>query len=979
VVDPHDKTLPASPSSDPPTANVRGIASGILSRIAGVSPGDSFGRYTVLEAIGRGGMGEVFKAYDPELDRVVALKLLRPEIVEQSSYARARFGREAQAMGRLNHPNVVAVYDVGTEDDRVFVAMELVDGPNLSAWLAAHPRARPRELVELFLQAGRGLAAAHDAGIVHRDFKPSNVIVGDRVRVADFGLARLVQEPFGEATSDAAGSQDATVTQTGQLVGTPAYMAPEQHAGGAPSALSDQYSFGVALHEGLYGTRPGAPRPADRRAVPSWIARVVERALQPRPEARYPAMRELLAALGRDPGRARRQAAWAIGAAVVVGSVIVAGRDTAPRCEGAEAQVAALWSAPARVQVAAAFRATGVAYADATFAKVDDGLARWQVAWSREHRAACEATHVRHEQSEALLDRRMQCLTRAKAEVVALVGLLGHADRSALDRATQAAGDIGAPAACADATALSPVAPPRDPVVRAEVEAVREGLSQLAAQRKLGQWQAGLVLGHALIDRARHAGYAPVLGQVLVAEASLELTADGDIPAAIERSYEAAELGAASNDDAVVAGAFNNVSFALGSKKQQFDAAEVAYRAAKAAIARMGNPPRYLADLELYRGYALDRQGDFAGALALRKQLLVRYTEIYGPDSYQVAAGIGQVASALSKLGRAVEARPLFMQALALAERAIGPMHPNFGVLLQNAGGSVRETGDIATAAGLLERAVAVEEARGVPNTPPLAHALETLAAVRYEQRRLDDARALLERAIAMRIAKLGPTAPQVAEGYATLGEVALLQGDAAEAHRLHQQALAIERKALGDHHPHVGGSYREDAAALTVLGRYAEAHAAIDRALAIDQQTIGDDHPDHGDTLMTQGDLLCAEQHCGAAVELYRRAVALHEKEVGAESTVLVEPMVGLCAALLAAGDHAAARTTAERAVRIAAQAPGDLRGEAQLCLARAEWAGGDHDAARGHARDARTSFAALTFPARGRPLVEHWLAAHP
>ena len=979
MVDPHDKTLPVVGSSDRPTSNVRGIASGILSRIAGVSPGDGFGRYTVLEAIGRGGMGEVFKAYDPELDRVIALKLLRPDLVEQSSYARARFGREAQAMGRLNHPNVVAVYDVGSEDDRVFVAMELVDGPNLSAWLAAHPRARPRELVELFLQAGRGLAAAHDAGIVHRDFKPSNVIVGDRVRVADFGLARLIQEPFGDAGPDATTSQEATVTQAGQLVGTPAYMAPEQHAGGAPSALSDQYSFGVALHEGLYGARPGGPRPAERRTVPSWIARVVERALQPRPEARYPSMRELLAALGRDPWRTRRQAAWAIGAAVVVGSVIVASREAAPRCEGAEVQVASLWSPPARVQVAAAFRATGAPYAAATFAKVDDALARWQVAWSGAHRAACEATHVRHEQSEALLDRRMQCLTRAKAEVAALVGLLGHADRSALDRAAQAAGDIGSPDACADATALSPVALPRNPVVRAEVEAIRQGLSQLAAQRKLGQWKAGLGLGQALIDRARHAGYPPVLGQVLVAEASLELTADGDIPAAIERSYEAAELGAASNDDSVVASAFDNVSFALGSKKQRFEAAEVAYHAAKAAIARMGNPPRYVAELQLYRSYALERQGDVAGALVLRKQLLAIYTEVYGPESYQVASGLGQVASALSKLGRAVEARPLFMQALAIAERTIGPMHPNFGVLLQNAGGSVRETGDIATAAGLLERAVAVEEARGVPNTPPLAHALETLAAVRYEQRRLDDAHGLLDRAIAMRIAKLGPTAPQVAQGYATLGEVVLLQGDAAAAHRLYQQALAIEHAAYGENHPHVGGSYREDAGALTVLGRYPEAHAAIDRALAIDQQTIGDDHPDHGDTLMIQGDLLCAEQRCGAAVELYRRAVALHEKEVGGDSPVLVEPLVGLCTALLATGGHAEARTAAAHALRLAAPASGDLRGAAQLCLARAAWAGGDHEAAYGHARAARGSLSVLEFPARVRTAIDQWFAAHP
>lgn len=195
----------------------------------------------------------------------------------------------------------------------------------------------------------------------------------------------------------------------------------------------------------------------------------------------------------------------------------------------------------------------------------------------------------------------------------------------------------------------------------------------------------------------------------------------------------------------------------------------------------------------------------------------------------------------------------------------------------------------------------------------------------------------------------------------------------------MHHQAIAIEHKLFGEAHADLGGSYRDDAAALIALGRFTEAHAAIDRAIAIDKQTIGDAHPDHGDTLRILGELLCAERRCAEAVDLFRRAVALHEQEVGPRSPVLVEPLVGLCGALLAAGDSAAARAAGERAVAIGGKAPPDLRGAAVFCVARSEWLAGERDVARRHAREARTMLAALPFPAQDRPAVERWLADHP
>jgi eukaryotic-like serine/threonine-protein kinase len=217
------------------------------------------GRYVILSLLGVGGMGAVYAAYDPELDRKVALKLLRPDSLSIDS---ARMLREARALARLAHPNVVAVHDVGTLGAEVFIAMEHVDGLTVHRWLRQRDRSR-REVLDVFLAAGRGLAAAHRAGLVHRDFKPDNMMVAldGRVRVLDFGLARAQASAGAESTLREAliGDVDvgeARLTREGALLGTPTYMAPEQWRGAVADARSDQFSFCVALWEALLGERP---------------------------------------------------------------------------------------------------------------------------------------------------------------------------------------------------------------------------------------------------------------------------------------------------------------------------------------------------------------------------------------------------------------------------------------------------------------------------------------------------------------------------------------------------------------------------------------------------------------------------------------------------------------------------------------------------------------------------------------------------
>ena len=308
---------------------------------AALSPalGECLGRYTLRAHLGAGGMGEVYAAHDPELDRAVAVKVLRTCDGDATPTAIARFQREVLAMARLNHPNVVSVFDAGRVGDRVFVAMELVEGPTLASWLAARRRSW-REVVGVFLQAGRGLAAAHAAGIVHRDFKPSNVIVGDRVRVADFGLAKTaaaLDPPSSPCAATVA--LDVAITRTGAAVGTPAYMAPEQRAGGTVTPQADQYSYCVALREALAGHGPRDESVEDRFAVraPRFLRAVVARGLASDPGDRFPSMAALLEVLERGGGplvrwgHRRRALAGliALGALTAIAYVVPFGRAAA--------------------------------------------------------------------------------------------------------------------------------------------------------------------------------------------------------------------------------------------------------------------------------------------------------------------------------------------------------------------------------------------------------------------------------------------------------------------------------------------------------------------------------------------------------------------------------------------------------------------------------------------------------------------------
>jgi predicted Ser/Thr protein kinase len=456
--------------------------------------GSKVGRYVVLEKLGFGGMSIVYKAYDPQLDRAIALKLMR---VDAGGGTAAETGqrllREAQALARISHPNIIAVHDVGMFGGDVFVAMEFVAGPTLGEWCRQAPRTT-EEILEAYRGAGRGLAAAHAAGLVHRDFKPDNVIVGPdgRARVLDFGLARAAgasaaPEALPRERTPSIPPGDLRITQAGALLGTPAYMAPEQHLGGAVDARSDQFTFCVALHEAVYGKAPFpgksveeivdavlhgrvAPPPPEAR-VPGWLRPVLLRGLSTARSDRYPSMDELLAALDRDP-RARRRAiglAVAAVALVVVGVVLWRLTGTRDPCGGTESKLARVWDGAVKSSVRRAFAASGRPHESATFARVSRVLDGQAAEWTAMAQGSCEARRDGRQDGRATA-LRSACLEARRREMAALTADLAKADGRAVDGAVHAAFELTSVAACGDVAALAlgapvPVgaAPPTDP------------------------------------------------------------------------------------------------------------------------------------------------------------------------------------------------------------------------------------------------------------------------------------------------------------------------------------------------------------------------------------------------------------------------------------------------------------------------------------------------------------------------------------
>ncbi len=512
-----------------------------------VPAGEPFraGRYVILHHVGHGAMGNVYAAYDPDLERKVAVKVLRDST--RGRPLPASLDREARAMAKLTHPHVVTVYDVGSCDRGVFVAMEFVEGLTLRTWLKAQVRSW-REVLAVFVQAGQGLAAAHAAGVIHHDFKPDNVLVGaeDRVKVADFGLARVAASTASTVSGeliDVTRSQEgvsppvaptgsATPTQASERgpVGTLAYMAPERHLARPADARSDQFSFCVALYEALYQQRPftgvdvaalrhavlhGAPADPPRATpVPARVAAVLHRGLARAPEDRYPTMDALLAALAEPAPLAEpaRRLHWTLSAGLLLGAAgaMTAATRGEDRCLVAGADEDLWWQHQTAV-LGARFPGEAVGHELGRLGEV-------QATWAARKRDNCEAGQSGRLAPD-LRRAREACLDRRMAELRASAVQAGEAGRA--DEAVYLLAQVAATDSCDDSSQLTTVTPP-PPEQAAAVLRERQALAVVAGLEVAGQYGAAL-RGLGSIERNAEAlGHPPLLAEVLYQRARLE-------------------------------------------------------------------------------------------------------------------------------------------------------------------------------------------------------------------------------------------------------------------------------------------------------------------------------------------------------------------------------------------------------------------------------------------------------------------------
>ncbi len=875
-------------------------------------PGARIGRYLLLERLGMGGMGVVFAAFDPDLDRRVALKLLRGEAHDDE--ADERLLREARALAKLTHPNVVPVFDVGRAGGRTYVAMECIEGQTLGRWLAASPRSHA-EILRVFAEAARGLSAAHEIGIVHRDVKPDNVLLGTdgRVRVGDFGLARPVPTTMNATSTDDRGPPSATddaldparLTRAGLVLGTPAYMAPEQHRGGPIGPATDQFALCVALYEALYGTRPFVapsvrelvqhklagriiPAPADRD-VPAHVRAALVRGLAPRPEDRWPDLDALFSELRRDPRRRRTTvAALALGALAL--ATAIAWPAGASSCDD-DTRLEAVWSRSRSDEVHAAFVDTRLGYAEASWTRTKALVDAYAAAWSELHRETCVAATTEPRMPAEEVDGRSRCLDDRLAALDDLVGVLADADTEMLQHAVTTAASLPPVASCLDAR---PETIEPDPARAAERQAIGRGLTRVAMLEHAGRYHAARGEAELLLARAQRLGDTRLLAAAHQ-ELGSALQRTGEFVASRDHLQEAVFAATEADDDIIVSNAALDLVWLEGVDHSNSEVALEWARHASAAIEREDND---------------QGRAQLANALGA------------------VDSSRGRNADALAQFERA---RELFAALGETTASDLGTAHQNIGIAL---GAEGRHAEGLAH----LEQALAISEDFQGPDHPETANTLDAIAGELLHLGRLSEARTRFERALEVRAAALPERHPDLARSHNNLGSLLDAMGDLAGAEQHFRRALEIFEASVGAEHPYYGAALANLANVQYRRGEHQAAARALERGLGILAAELPADHPF---VLQTSAWLARSEATLGDL-----------ERARGHAATVL-----GACET--GGGDPT-------------------MCGHARFARARVEAAAGDPDHARAMATQARDELHSAG-PSSGPDVaeIERWLAS--
>ncbi len=909
--------LPSEPNPPPPESEVDALV------------GERLDRYRVEARRGAGGMGVVYTAYDPALDRRVALKVL-PVIEEhRREHFEQRLRREAQALARLAHPNVVAVYDVGVAEQSVFVAMQLVDGVSADVWLESAART-PRELVEMLVAAGRGLAAAHDAGIVHRDVKPSNVLIDAKgaVCVGDFGLARSSDEA--EPTSDDGSLLDVELTRAGAAPGTPPFMAPEQHRGEPATPRSDQFSFCVMAWKALFGRHPfcagswhageakhamaldAVIEPPHRRGIAARVVRALRRGLRHDPDARWPSMHELVAAIA-----PRSYAAWWWGAGALVVGMTLAATATAylaptsgpPPC--GDAQPA--WGPFASIAVRTSVAATGRPNAGDAFARLAHALDQRTGEWLKAHDDAC---HQRDEQTAELFARRMLCLDRRNNETGALVDQLSRPlDGDTLDKSVAAVGKLGPIADCADGEALlGRQAPPHTP----QAADLERRLDDASALDTLGKYDQGLAIVQPLVAEARDLHYTAAAAEALHETARM-LDGLGKYPEAEAAAYDAITEAGRAGDDVLAARAMLLQVYITNDEEGHPDVASALARAAEGLIARV-NHPQITGTLHFYRGNILYQQGKLADAREQLHQALAIFRTTTS-TRLEEARVLNTLSLVDGDGGNVRDALASAQQALAIYRDELGPEHPDTFTILTNLGMIETRLGDDDHARAHYHQAIDGLERVFGRDHGQLVAPLSDLASLEADAGHLEVALPLEQRAQAITETAFGAENPRMAWILDNLGEMRRRLGRLDEAETTQRRALALAQKLFGADHPDTAYGLDDLGKVLRDRGKLTEARTSIEAGLALREKSLGADNEAVGWSLESLASVLEAQGNCAGAIPRARRAVTILEAKLGAEHRDLITGLlvIGRCA------PHAEALAALQRAQAIANAGPVD------------------------------------------------------
>ncbi|MFY0524582.1 protein kinase domain-containing protein [Archangium gephyra] len=866
---------PATLQSPAPAASVEAV----------LPRGTPVGRYLVLERLGAGGMGVVYSAYDPELDRRVALKLLRVAALGlDAEEGRAHLLREAQAMARVSHPHVVSVFDVGTFGEQVFLAMEYVEAQTLRQWMRAAPRSW-REVRDVFVDAGKGLAAAHAAGLVHGDFKPENLLVGGRVRVTDFGLARRTAP--GDALKP--------------VGGTPAYMAPEQFGpGGHADARCDQFSFCITLYEALYGERPfvgdtertlvaemraGRVRPVPKGTdVPPWLHRLVVRGLEVDPTARHPSMEALLTTLQGEPAKRRRwwpQLGGALALLLSVGVTHAVHTRAARACEGAAEKVAGIWGPEQKQSAETAFLATGRPFALEAWKSTQRTLDAYTAAWASLHTSACEATRMRGEQSEELLGRRMRCLDQRLAEVAALTRLFAQADTRVVQHAPRTAEQLSPLAGCSDLAVLEAAGPtPEDAAAHARTEALHAALMEGRMLGVAGRYAEGAARVLPVAEEARAAGdrYGSAEALLLVAELRDQA---GDYRGAEKLIQEAVWAAEASRHDAVAVRASTLAVRITGERLEKYELAHLWQERADAALTRMGSDEVLRARLLNNVGRVLAIEGRYAEAAERQQQALALLEKHQGPESLEVADVLVELGTSLITQSQVDEGLVHVRRALALRERELGAAHPDSGQALLALSTASWVKREVAEGRRLTRQALQVLEQALGPDHPMVAYALNDYAMhLLYGSREdANEAMPLMLRALRIIQTAEGPDGTSAAIFTSNLAQVEMSLGRLSEAEHHFREAIAQLEAKRGPEHVTLCSPLHGLGNALQQQGRAEASLPYFERAATIHSAQPIDFHNARAELLMNLGNAYLLAKRPREAIAPLERALAFIEK----------------------------------------------------------------------------------------------------